>query len=302
MAFTLAQLKQMVRDKVYGQYPTAHPFVSVLAEALDATETAIDVPDGTDWAENDVLEIMETDEQCLVRSVATNTLTVIRGWNGTTAAIAADAGTILKNPRFTGKVIEESVMSAVYAMEDWGIHKFNTGQIAYDADKRYFELSETDIAHPWGVLALYYVEPTTLIPRPLPFKHMHNLSTAHASYTTGLGIIIQDWGQVSASGSVTTAEYTYAQTLATTTLANEQAEIVVLGATVLVLGGSIVARTHDPGARTDRTVQPGQEARDVRFFQSEYFVRLRAEAAHLAVQRMNFPGTVRLNRAQRWRH
>jgi hypothetical protein len=265
----------------------------------NGTTTTITVADGTNWAENDILEIDETDEQCLVRSVATNDLTVIRGWAGTTAAAAADAGIIYKNPRFTKQQITDSINAAVSSLEMWGIHDFGTGSIGYDDTVKYHELSESDIDEQYGVLSVYYVEANTLLPRPLPFRRAyHNLSTAHASYSQGRGLVLGDWGTVTTGESV---YYTYAKKLTSTTLSDAQAELVVLGSSALVLGKAVIPRTQDPGARTDRTVQPGQEARDGRWFQAEFFIRARAEAAQCTVKRQAVPGSVQTKRAVRWR-
>lgn len=61
---------------------------SLLAEALDASETDIDVDAGTDF---DIGQTLLVDsEQMFVTNIATNTLTVKRGMNGTTAAIHVD--------------------------------------------------------------------------------------------------------------------------------------------------------------------------------------------------------------------
>ena len=54
------------------------------AEAVDSSETQIDVDDGGDFSVNDVIQI--DDEFMLVTSIATNTLTVVRGYQSTTAA------------------------------------------------------------------------------------------------------------------------------------------------------------------------------------------------------------------------
>jgi hypothetical protein len=301
MSVTLAQLKQRVRDNCYGPYPTSHPFASVLGAAIATTgTTTVTVADGTDWAEGDVLEVEETGEQCMVRSVATNDLTVIRNWNNSGAATAADAGTVLKNPRFTQTQILDAINQSVGILEQWGIHGFGTGSIAYDAAQKYFELSETDIIEPFGVLSLYAVEDNTQIPRALPFKRAYfGVSTTPSEYTYGAGLIVLDWG---ALGSGESAYYTYAKRLTTTTLSESQAELVVLGAVASILGKGITPRTQDPGARTDRTVQPGQESRDGRWFQGEFYVRARVEAANVAVRRQNFPSTTQYNRARRWRH
>lgn len=57
---------------------------STLAEALDASETGVDVADGTLFKRGDIVKV--EDELMHVSSVASNTLTVIRGYAGSTAA------------------------------------------------------------------------------------------------------------------------------------------------------------------------------------------------------------------------
>ena len=74
----LAGLRQDVYDYLYGAFPTDRPFETILQEALDNSETDIDVLDGTNWATSDLLEHSTTGELMLVLSVSTNTLTVER--------------------------------------------------------------------------------------------------------------------------------------------------------------------------------------------------------------------------------
>lgn len=74
------------------------PKSTTLAEALDDSETGIDVASGTGayFKANDIVKIAQTGETCLVSSVSTDTLTVTRSW-GATAAAAADTGGVLLN-------------------------------------------------------------------------------------------------------------------------------------------------------------------------------------------------------------
>jgi hypothetical protein len=80
----------------YFEMPTwANQWVDsegVLAEALDDSEDEIDVDDGSLFAEDDIILIGS--EQMLVTAIATNTLTVTRAYNGTTAAAHDDASVI----------------------------------------------------------------------------------------------------------------------------------------------------------------------------------------------------------------
>jgi hypothetical protein len=59
-----------------------------LAEALDASETDVDVDNGVRFQVDDLIQI--EDELMIVTAIATNTLTVIRGVQGTTAATHSD--------------------------------------------------------------------------------------------------------------------------------------------------------------------------------------------------------------------
>lgn len=72
----------------WGFTEAAETLTSLLAEPLDATETAIDVDDGTEFAVGQTVKV--DDEQMYIQAVSTNTLTCPRGVNGTTAATHLD--------------------------------------------------------------------------------------------------------------------------------------------------------------------------------------------------------------------
>ncbi len=65
-----------------------------LNEDLDISETGVDVQDGTKFSANDVIKI--ENEEMYVVSIVTNTLTVIRAYNDTTAATHANGLDIYK--------------------------------------------------------------------------------------------------------------------------------------------------------------------------------------------------------------
>ena len=298
-------IRTRVYEQLYSAFPKDRPFESQLAEGLDNSETDIDVTDGDDWTEGDELEVVETGERCRVISVSTNTLTVERSYGTVAATAAADAGRIRKNPRFTQDQVDSAIKEAVNVLESWGVHGFSTGSFSLAASQWYFELSETDIDAEMGVLSVYYVDDTTKEPRPLPFKYHSDLSTGDADWTQGRGVRLRSKGD---RDSTDTLYFTYAQSLQfdtdlDTTLAKvlaPQEELVVLGAVTRLLGGTIVPMTQDPGQRTDRSVPPGQTSRDVRYFQGDFFIKVRAEAARLAVKRQRLPRS-RFTRARRWR-
>jgi hypothetical protein len=304
---TEATIRERVYEQLYGSFPLDRPFETLLTEALDNSETAVDVTDGNDWAEGDILEMTTTGERMLVLSKATNTLTVERGYGRVAAAASSGAADrVRKNPRFSYDQVGTSITDALNALASWGVHAFATGSLTMVAGQWYFELSETDIDAQYGVLSVYYPQTTTLVPIPLPYKQTYSISTGPTDYTYGRGVTLLDKGNLAATG---TAYYTYAQSLVfdtdlDTTIAKLEVpseELVVVGACARILGYTIAPMTQDPGQRTDRTVPPGQTSRDVRFFQGEFFVKVRAEAARLAVERQRVPRHRHTQRAGRWR-
>lgn len=65
-----------------------------LNEDLDDTETGVDTTDGTQFSEYNIIRI--EDEDMLVLSISTNTVTVVRGYNGTTATTHSSGLNIYK--------------------------------------------------------------------------------------------------------------------------------------------------------------------------------------------------------------
>lgn len=80
-----------VKDPVFKVFERDHPSRwSRLNEALDNSETAIDVDDGTMFRADDMVLVPITGEIVKVSSISGNTLTVVRAQMGTTATAAAD--------------------------------------------------------------------------------------------------------------------------------------------------------------------------------------------------------------------
>lgn len=298
---TAPEIRQRIYDNLYGAFPTESPFVTRLSSAYSANDPTIDVLDGEQWEVNDTVENTETGEQLKVISIATNTLTVVPAWNGTTATNSVGTDDVLfKNPRFTQAQIDNAVTSVLADFEKWGIHVFGTGTITRVDPKVYYELSETDIFNPYGVLKVYTVLSDSEIPAALPFRYQFELGTDTTEYSQGQGIHLGHFGDTSDGDSEIT--YVYAKKIgAVTDLLARQEELVVVGATVIVMGGTIIRATHDPGARTDRTTPPGQTSRDVRHFQGRFFIETRLESATLQVERQKMlHESPHYSRARRW--
>jgi hypothetical protein len=77
------------------------------------TGTPVAVPDGAKWAAGDVGEWTFTGtaggEQFLVQSVSANNLTVVRGYNGTTAEAHTSGDRVVKNPIYSVIQIKDAV-------------------------------------------------------------------------------------------------------------------------------------------------------------------------------------------------
>jgi hypothetical protein len=96
---------------------------TLLNEALDSSETGVDVDDGTKFKINDVIKI--DSEQMLITSISTNTLTVTRAYNSTSATThldnagitvvvdSAETVSVPKNMKRVFKVLPDDVTSTL---------------------------------------------------------------------------------------------------------------------------------------------------------------------------------------------
>lgn len=83
--------EEKVSDFEFKVFERDHPSRwTRLNEALDTSETGVDVDDGTMFRADDVVLVPSTGEMLYVSSISGNTLTVIRGYNGTTGTAAND--------------------------------------------------------------------------------------------------------------------------------------------------------------------------------------------------------------------
>ena len=96
---------------------------TLLNEALDSSETGVDVDDGTKFKINDVIKI--DSEQMLITSISTNTLTVTRAYDSTSATThlnnagitvvvdSAETVSVPKNMKRVFKVLPDDVTSTL---------------------------------------------------------------------------------------------------------------------------------------------------------------------------------------------
>lgn len=102
---SISDLVPRVRDLLYDT-----PWETTSTTATTATTVA--VPDGTLWSEGDIGEWQTGTvgyEQIYVTTVAANNLTVIRGYNGTTAETHTSGDRVIKNPLYSGRQIQKAI-------------------------------------------------------------------------------------------------------------------------------------------------------------------------------------------------
>lgn len=295
---TADAIRQRVRDTVYSAMPPERSWIDISTGALvDANDVDFTVTDGTNYEAGDILEFYDHGEQVLVVSIAGNTLTVKRGWAGTTAAAQGASSVIAKNPRFTRKQMDDVVAEVLASLEGFGIHAFGQGSVTLVAGQYSYDVTETDMQDPYGIIAVYYeetVDPLDL--HPLPFKTSGGTHTSIVA--SGRKLRLLDWGDRNIGDSVF---YTYAKKIdSVTDLLVRQEELVRMGAAARLLGVTIAPRTQDPGRYTDRTVQPGQGSRDKRDFLGEFLLAAAREAAQLATERDQLIANMQTRTANRW--
>lgn len=290
---TTADIRTRVRDMVYSARPPQRPFVTLVTEAVDNSETLIDVTAGTDWAAGDILEFSDG-EQFYVQSVATNTLSGIRAYNGTTIATHAINDQVRKNPRFTVQQIDQAIEDTLRELETNGIHVWGTGSITLVATSYAYDITGADVL---DILAVYYPRNNDGVAINLPFRFHRQTTGLSASNRT---LEVWDWGERVAGDTLL---YTYQKQIDDVTdLMVRQEELVVIGTAARLLKRTIAPETHDPGKRTDRTVQPGQTGRDSRELMGEYVRLLTQESQMLKVERSRFlPAGAHSSRSRRWR-
>lgn len=106
-ATTIAALITRVRAAL-----DTRPFTST-ATLTSGADTVATVTDGNDWEEGSIMEFWNNGgEQCLVQSVSGNDVTVVRGWNGT-SAVTQTSQSVFRDPTFTYQQIERAITNAV---------------------------------------------------------------------------------------------------------------------------------------------------------------------------------------------
>ncbi len=296
MAITAAQIRTAVKDELFGAGVTERPYQDILTAISLTADDTIDVQDGDAWAYGDIGEF-DDGEQVFVKSVATNTITVIRGWNGTTAADRAADDVLTKNPKWTIKQIDQAFDYVIQDLRP-DVYDIETKELTYDPSTRWYALSAADDDRIYDVLTVYYKPTNEDHPASID-AWMYQRDVSSAGFTATHGLIVPQSIQIT-SGSTFYA-LVKKEIQAVGDLADNMKSMVVMGICYHLLGSSDVRRVHDPGKRTDRTVQPGSEARTSIWYLREYKKRKDTIAADLYARTGDITRSRIAHRARRFR-
>lgn len=296
MAITAAQIRTAIKDELFGAGVTERPFETLLTAISLAADDTLDVLDGDAWDVGDIGEFADG-EQVFVKSVALNVVTVVRGWNGTTAADRAVDDVLTKNPKWTIKQIDQAFDWVLQDLRP-DVYDLETKELTYDPSTRWYDLSAAGDDRIYDVLTVYYKPTNEDHPASID-AWMYQRDVSSAGFTATHGLIVPQSIQIT-SGSTFYA-LVKKEIQAVGDLADNMKSMVVMGAVYHLLGASDIRRLHDPGKRTDRTVQPGSEARTSIWYLREYVKRKGAITADLHARTGDIVRSRISHRARRFR-
>ncbi len=284
MAVTLQNIYLDVISYVEAAEPRSRPYETIAASGFAASVITVD--DGDAWQVGDIMEIVDfTVGSSLnrVTSIATNAVTVDRDVGRVTRVgdYLSDVP-LRKNPRFTYDQINQAV-SAVLQELDPRIFALLTEDVAFTVDD-WYDVTDTAMEE---VYSAWYIEDGD-------FKILYHQFRTDPDNT-------QPKIFLAASGTSATVHLNYRRPYALVTeLPDRLQELIVVGVVYKMLGSANASSSSDPGKRTKRTVQGGQEGRDSYWFYRE-FVRLRdAERVKLDLQVKTLPRDRRSQRSKRY--
>jgi hypothetical protein len=143
MAYAKATLVREIRSILND-----NPFTTACTEAMDTTETGLDVASTTKFDVGDIVEFTDDGERCLVTALASSTeLTVIRNYDASSGS-AVGTGTshssgvlVVKNPIFPFLSIVDTISETIYELWPY-VYKKVEASITPVAGTRWYEIDE----------------------------------------------------------------------------------------------------------------------------------------------------------------
>lgn len=174
---TLARIRRQMRSGSRAGF-------NLLDGAIDADDTTISLAITPDAGLRAGSEICIDVELMYVRSVSTNSVVVIRGWEGSTA-VAHDSGTLVEvNPRFSSYDILNAMRAEIGS---WGpaLYRVDTQTFAVDGTTELIELTTAGWANCYGI-GTVMLEPTESVAygRPVPISPLHRVLRTEANKLT----------------------------------------------------------------------------------------------------------------------
>jgi hypothetical protein len=248
------------------------------------TDTSYDMPDGTRWEEGAIMEWQDGGAQDWVSSVATNTVSIYQGINGTTAVAHAANTQILKDPRFTYQRIVDAAALTMQSLFPV-VYKTVSATITPNTTSTWYDLGATDYL---GLIRATQQDTNSTSPDVI-FYGAHGSRMSIAVATVPTAVAASGFGVRFPNGvsNVTNAiNLTYAAkvtaTLDTTSNYSDLsdgilAEVVVWGTAARLALSTDLQRTNDEDNNMgDSSVQSGSRARVARDIQRT-FLDLKAQ-------------------------
>ena len=290
MAVTQDSLRTRIRALLYGGRPQEVPYQDALQGNLTAAGTSVDVLDGTQWTAGDLVDFDDGD-QALVTAVATNTLT-LRRFGGATTHSTDDV--IYKNPRYTTRAIDDAVDHVLQDLwpQVWLIA---TQELTYSSGTYWYEIADDQLKE---ILTAYYADTSYGFPRALiGWKQFSGVDATQFANAQGIYLPFS-----LGLNDATTFWVVYrAELNDVTNLLDRQEGLVAYGAVAMLMPAANIHRTTDPGRWTDRTVQPGQDARDGLYFTREFEQLRRRERIRLLEDEDRLPKNIHAEARRRFR-
>lgn len=264
MAYLQATLIKRIRQELNDV-----PFYDTCTEAMDTTETGLDVADTTLWAVGDVVEFQDDGEQALVTALASGTTLTVRRNHNFSVTTTAGTGTshsintaIVKSPVFPYANVTEKIEGVLQSLWPTVYHVY-TEDITPIAGTKYY------VATVGAMDIIQATQMTTSSPSTpffygtrkgaYPIQLLHNLPTG--SFAGGSAYYIPHFRNTTnhifiavafkIDDTVATSSYTYL----TDGLVVEA--VVYLAAADLVQSTDIMRVTDQDNTMNDQSVSPG---------------------------------------------
>ncbi|MEO7398242.1 MAG: hypothetical protein ABIW84_06740 [Ilumatobacteraceae bacterium] len=178
---TLANLIERVRVLAGDR-----PIPDTLNGALTSGQTPITLTSGTKVSP-DTLVSIDLETLYVQAKPSTVSATVLRGWDGTTAAAHSSGAVVYVAPRFTHDHYRRAINKALGAISS------AFGKRTWDASQS-FGTSNRILNAPAGTIRVFdvkYLDTGSDFPKDVPFRYERSLPTAMAA--DGSGIVLTSW-------------------------------------------------------------------------------------------------------------